>query len=1525
MTVLRTDIEKALDELISNEEGMRFQGLAVVLAKQKWPDLIASERKKDLGLDAHAPALLARGDKGRGLACSLTATLEKIKDDVEKIRRDADDVKVLVFATPRSVTKYTAIKWADAVREKYGIELIVIPREDIITDLMVPSNASICRTHLGIPVAVEPGLEELLEKAREAISEVVAAWLAHPRLAGRPKIALQTIKLDQEGRETGEVIDLASLQAALREGRRIVLEAPAGRGKTTTLIQLAERHGDRDELAFLVDLPTWITSNIDLLEFIASMPAFRSRGVHAEDLARLYGSLHCTFLLNGWNEVSDSYSENAVLALAHLERNFPQAGIIVATRTHHIRPPLPGSFRTRLLPLSRRQRAEYLEQALSSRAEELGALIDGERVLDDLTRTPMILAEVTTIFLSGVPIPKTKVGVLAAVMRLLEQADEHRNYLERLPLTGYSRDYLAELAAQMMTQGDVTVGEERARSNVYSVSLRLNADGQIATLPEPAMILNTLCAHHVLERLEYPSVAFRFEHQQFQEFYAALLLKRQLWDFLGKDDRDGNRSFAREYVNKPIWAEPFRMIAEEIGELSGESSSRTDAMAVGKRLIQLALLVDPIFAAELSRLCGPVVWEEVRIAVSERLRAWYEVVDEHHRRCALAGMLATGSDEFIDILLPLLTNDDDQVRLKAYRAWGEFYVTSLGREWRHVVRGWKEEQRADFIGEVVGERWMADVAEEFARTDSSPRVRAAVLHALQWIDASETLSRVLTVFDDETFENLLRDRVIDTIPVGLKPRALLTYEKLLQKADDPRERLRIRLAAAAVGADQNLEGVMEDLSKWPSEKVADTDQWLLKSALEIMRKTDPQWVSHWTAGRIVDGFLWADRWITFVSSIPEALKRELLERISDKAVEETDNRGAVSVFAATADTDLAADVFSRLCTLRAEISTAGGEPAQSLWKVSGRLQDLFRTISPNVAVSGMLSRLSPEFNGTEYDLVIDLFGRIGGEDSDLRSLIEEDHRQRLRKYLKEGLPFALNQDDFNGHLKAHLALALARVGEPDDMHDVHRLIRADIDRLRRGRAALLRGERGPLTNGATMWWTNWYVRAVSWLDPKRAEETFLDLLCEPEYEQEATTALIQLARIQSPEKQLGLNRPDYSLVWDARLGRRATQFDEDRRFRYATAIKKRLSTLMEDRSKSDDPDSFNRRLKELAKRLAVIDGCNSAEFMEIMMLPSQWDEWTRAEALEALLFSGARLGAQESLKVLNPAIEYALSHSYEQQAAYLLQRCLCFLPFVDPPSTGIARIKEVIAATRVLDYELREVVTALGYSRSNVAFELLLELATAGGNGFNAIAGEWIEALAALDTPESKRVLLSFVDPDIAQLGVEQHFESHNRERLASHIVDIARAQSTVRERLYLLCNRELSQSTRLLLAEVITGLSTPDAAIAGLNLIHDDASPPIPFSLTPLHENAFFEHRPYGTGGSYTRIPRSATEIRRRLFEMVLNDNTRRRSAWRFLGQIESWRLDYGRPNSEPRHPAFESGEPWPPINAAVGLGITH
>ena len=143
------------------------------------------------------------------------------------------------------------------------------------------------------------------------------------------------------------------------------------------------------------------------------------------------------------------------------------------------------------------------------------------------------------------------------------------------------------------------------------------------------------------------------------------------------------------------------MVAEEIGVRSAGAPSDPDVVRAGKLLIEMALSIDPIFAGELSHLCGKVVWKEVRSVLGERLRSWYGVADENHRQCALAGMFATGSDDFIDIILPLLTSDNQQVRLTTYRTGAEFHLSSLGPEWQNIVKGWEEDARIEFVWEVT--------------------------------------------------------------------------------------------------------------------------------------------------------------------------------------------------------------------------------------------------------------------------------------------------------------------------------------------------------------------------------------------------------------------------------------------------------------------------------------------------------------------------------------------------------------------------------------------------------------------------------------------------------------------------------------------------------------------------------------------------------------------------------------------------------------------------------------------------------
>src|SRR5688572_26755860 len=134
MAILRSDIERALDELASQEEGMRFQGLAIVLGKMRWPELIARQRKKDRGLDAYAPASLTPEKVGKGLAASITPTLTKVATDARTAKENYPDLKMLLFVTSAKVGNAKRRQWEQAIQKDHDLELYIIEREDIIAE-----------------------------------------------------------------------------------------------------------------------------------------------------------------------------------------------------------------------------------------------------------------------------------------------------------------------------------------------------------------------------------------------------------------------------------------------------------------------------------------------------------------------------------------------------------------------------------------------------------------------------------------------------------------------------------------------------------------------------------------------------------------------------------------------------------------------------------------------------------------------------------------------------------------------------------------------------------------------------------------------------------------------------------------------------------------------------------------------------------------------------------------------------------------------------------------------------------------------------------------------------------------------------------------------------------------------------------------------------------------------------------------------------------------------------------------------
>lgn len=146
------------------------------------------------------------------MACSLTAKIDKIESDIQRTRQALPGLRLLLFYTPHKVSEQTKERWVTNMRREYGIDLVVLSREDIITDLMSPKNASLCESILRIPLAHEPELTDVIERTRSAISEVVDSWFRTRHLTASPFVELSGVRLDDQGKETRTLLATTEIE-----------------------------------------------------------------------------------------------------------------------------------------------------------------------------------------------------------------------------------------------------------------------------------------------------------------------------------------------------------------------------------------------------------------------------------------------------------------------------------------------------------------------------------------------------------------------------------------------------------------------------------------------------------------------------------------------------------------------------------------------------------------------------------------------------------------------------------------------------------------------------------------------------------------------------------------------------------------------------------------------------------------------------------------------------------------------------------------------------------------------------------------------------------------------------------------------------------------------------------------------------------------------------------------------------------------------------------------------------------------
>src|SRR5438132_8555297 len=223
-------------------------------------------------------------------------------------------------------------------------------------------------------------------------------------------------------------------------------------------------------------------------------------------------------------------------------------------------------------------------------------------------------------------------------------------------------------------------------------------------------------------------------------------------------------------------------------------------------------------------------------------------------------------------------------------------------------------------------------------------------------------------------------------------------------------------------------------------------------------------------------------------------------------------------------------------------------------------------------------------------------------------------------------------------------------------------------------------------------------------------------------------------------------------------------------------------------------------------------------------------------------------------------------------------RGISILPFINDPATGIAKIRSVIADTRISDYQLRDLAPALGHCRCGEALPVLRELASSEMQ-FKSMEDSWVNAVAALGNTEAGQLLLSFVDPSIPGLPFETKLE--REDIITARLVELASRDEEIERRLLELCSVHLPARKRALLAMVVGAIASEEALVEALNLIDDSVTPAIPYELYRSIESIFIEKRPYGNdSNSYTQASRSANRVRNQLFKMSRNDGRRDRKS---------------------------------------------
>lgn len=1319
----------------------------------------------------------------------------------------------------------------------------------------------------GPAVATDAQLVTRIRSAAEADLKVFQKTAKWPSTS----VALT---LEVEG--FSEPVTTSALADAVTSLDDLILIAPPGMGKTTTIFQIAEGVlAKGDGTALVVPLGDWATEGATILDSILKRHALK--GISEDDLRKSAASPGVVLLLDGWNELDSEARKRARVEVAKLKAELPDLGLVVSTRRQELDVPFKGT-RVDLLPLNVDQQMQIAVAMRGDAGAKLVYQAWRTAGVRELVMIPLYLTALLSLPAEA-PFPATKEEVLRHFVSAHEKEASRAEALHAVT-QGFQKDYLCGLAVFATRTANTAITDSNARRSIFETGTLLADNGQITIKPQPDAVLDVLVSNHVLMRAgDAPGVSF--QHQQFQEWYASHPVECRI--IRNIDDPAGRGELKAEVFNLPAWEEAVLFAVERLAR------GDTNQCAACSKAIVVAFEVDPIFAAEMIFRSTEEVWAQIASTIQGLVIRWHTPgkVDR-----ALRFMLTSGRPEFLDAVWPLITDLDEQISLKALRNCRRFRSSILGKDAEKKIKALPSRVRMVLLHEIASHSGMdgLDLASAIAKDDPDPEVQAFVVDALAFRRADRHVALVLQNASDKTFDLIARKGLVDDVDnERVKKGVAAARARQAAEETSPYDRLRVILHAQD-GEDRSTE-LIDIISTMEIDRRQDARVQLIYEA----RNRYPSAVADGLLARVLAGrplFYGAD---DILASAGFSLEDESLLQLALAEIPSHDGRAEAA--ASLLGPQAAGRMIDALSDAATRLRDANGKYDKA---ASDRYHDILVRIArvPGKSLVAAVQKRSAQADNEQIARLAELLSRQADGDTDRARPYDADDLASVRALAEDWGNRMLASGDAERRQAASIAGLASHVPDVSLLPLLKRMLDDNLRRYRalREQAEAVGWRHGNAVNEARWPMTHEYQRAFIAINAPETAELMREYLADPHFGELAAGVLASqwIAANEPPPDKRFFGGVDFSRVGEKRAARAA---DPAATSAEAEAIFAAIEPLIAEGA-TEDQKKHAVALGVVAVRLPHGQRDTTIEKL-IALSPRRW----RPNLLLNLILSGAGINSRLVTDGLAETLEAAKKEPWilTQSEGYELREWLRLLPFTNHPADSLKVVRSIPDAQRQPRL-FEELVSGLAETPSEGGEIVLFKLAEEDPRFYQN--RQWYAAVLKLGTASASRRLI-----DLTANGTfdGKPFDDWHWSKELSVLIA---KYSEVRRYVYGLLKDGVTSRSLALLAQAIS--ESPDTA--GLLLLIDiETKQQRSWLGWRTIEAVVTEYVPVENwSGAYNVVPVPVIELRQKLLAMT-TDGGPADAAARCLNDIDAIRDEHGLPVLEPRHPDLASGKPWP------------